>query len=535
MLIYKGKLSIVLEEDLEKLKEQIEQLEKLKDTILHLPKYHLLDGKTQMVEENEGSTVRSRLVHSINVACICKRTIGTIYDLCSIKEISETEIFKLNKKRAELEAEIVGLIHDLGHTPFGHTAESVVDEFMQSITDEATIRKILERRKIVFGEEYEEAQGHTDDFCGSLSFEHNEQSVIEFCNILEANPNEFDKINKEKIIKGILSHSISRVPQVPDDLIAQIARQADKVEYRNADSDEVIKYMKFTDKEQDLLEYSRIPLQDRISKIINDMANEATEKGEIPDDNDSLRQCKKLRRKYENVIYFLDTDGKRSLLTGENRERQQMIYKKLLEYYYNHPEKIPTKVLAYNNPINKEKQNKRVLAFDSSNMQDITDAELAISYVNTYTNTKCMSQYIRLVKERVLKGPGYGIEPITAEEIEERKQIQIEELIDRSGSKDVTKGNGKGSKHTYGECLNRLRTKNRKFVEQEITDEARETIKENREKHEKENEQDELLWFAVKNADAERAKKERKVREFTQNLVDSTPKRIEMKEEDLEL
>lgn len=533
MLIYKEKLSIELEEDLQKLREEIEQLEKLRDTIINLPKYHLLDGKTQMVEDCEEKPARSRLDHSIGVAYVCKRTIGTIYDLCSIPKISETEVFKINKKRAELEAEIIGLAHDLGHTPFGHTAEAVVDEFMQSITDEATIRKILERRKEVFGEEYEETQGHTDDFCGSLSFEHNEQSVIEFCNILEANPNEFDKINKEKIIKGILSHTISRVPQVPDEIIAQIARQADKVEYRNADSDEVIKYMKFTDKEQDLLEYSKMPLEERINKIINDMANEAIEKGEIPDDNDSLRQCKKLRRKYENVIYFLDTDGKRSLLTGENRERQQMIYKKLLEYYYQHPEEIPARAVSYSNPINKEKENKIVIAFDKETMLDTTIPELVISYMNTYTNDKCMKQYIRLVKRRALKGPGHGIEPITKEEIEERKQIQIEELIEKNVAKDMYKGKGR---HTFQEGLNILRTKNRKFVEQEITDEARETIKENREKHEKENGEDELLWFAVKNADEERAKKSEQVRKFTQDLIASTPKRIEMKkDEDLEL
>ncbi len=533
MLIYKEKLSIDLEEDIDKLRKEVKQLEKLRDTIINLPKYHLLDGKTQMVEECEEKAARSRLEHTIGVADICKRTVATIYDLCSIPKISETEIFKLNKKRAELEAEIIGLSHDLGHTPFGHTAEAVVDEFMQSITDEDTIKRILERRKNIFGEEYEEAQGHTDEFCGSLSFEHNEQSVVEFCSILEANPTEFDKINKEKIIKGILSHSISRVPQLPDDLIAQIARQADKVEYRNADSDEVIKYIKFTDKEQDLLEYSKIPLEQRISKIIEDMANEAIEKGEIPDDNDSLRQCKKLRKKYENVIYMLDTDGKRSLLTGENRERQQMIYKKLLEYYYNHPEKIPTKVLANSNPINGDKEGKRVLAFDRTNMQDITIPELAISYVNTYTNAKCMSQYIRLVKERVLKGPGYGIEPITEEEIEERKQIQIQELLEKNVAKDVYKGKGK---HTFQEGLIILRTRNKKFVEQEITDEARQTIEANRQKHEKENEEDELLWFAVKNADEQRAEKEKKVRKFTQNLIEQTPKRIEMKqEEDLEL
>ena len=527
MLIYKRKLSIELEEDLDKLREEIEQLEKLRNTIINLPKYHLLDGKTQMVEECEEKPARSRLEHTIKVADICKRTISKIYDLCSDEEMSNTEIFKLNKKRAELEAEITGLSHDLGHTPFGHTAEAVVNEFMQSITDKDIIRKIIERRKRIFGEQYEEEQGHSDEFDGRLSFEHNEQSVIEFYNILQVNPKEFDKINKEKIIKGILAHTITRVPKLPDDLTAQIVRQADKIEYRNEDADEVAKYVKFTDEEQDLLEYSKIPVEERINKIIEDMANEAIEKGEIPDNNDSLKQCKKLRKKYENVIYMLDTDGKRSLLTGDNRERQQMIYKRLLEYYYSHPEKIPTKVLTYNNPIDKDKENKRVLAFDRTNMEDITNVELAISYVNTYTNVKCMAQYMRLVKERVLKGPGYGIEPITNEEIEERKRIQIEELLEK---------NKKGIEtHTHEERLNMLKSKNKKFVEQEITDEAKETIKANREKHEKENKQDELLWFAVKNADNERAEKAKKVRQFTQNLVEQTPKRIEMKKEDEDL
>lgn len=166
-------------------------------------------------------------------------------------------------------------------------------------------------------------------------------------------------------------------------------------------------------------------------------------------------------------------------------------------------------------------------------MLDTTIPELVISYMNTYTNDKCMKQYIRLVKRRALKGPGHGIEPITKEEIEERKQIQIEELIEKNVAKDMYKGKGR---HTFQEGLNILRTKNRKFVEQEITDEARETIKENREKHEKENGEDELLWFAVKNADEERAKKSEQVRKFTQDLIASTPKRIEMKkDEDLEL
>ena len=496
--------------------------------IINSSTYRLLDGKTQMLEEKQDKKVRSRLEHTIKVADISKKTISKIYDLCSIPKISETEIFKLNKRKAELEAEIIGLAHDLGHTPFGHTAEGVVNRFMKSIDDKETITRILERRRKVFGETYEKEQGHIKGFCGRLSFEHNEQSAMEFYNIIEANHDEFDKINTKKIIDGILSHSISRVRKLPKDLVSQIARQADKVEYRNEDSDEVIRYMKFTDEEQDLLEYSKIPVEERISKIVNDMANEAIEKGEIPDDNDSLKQCKKLRRKYENIIYMLDVDGKRSLLTGENKEREQVIYEKLLQYYYIHPEKIPTKVLAYNNPINKEKENKRLLAFDRTNMQDITNVELAISYLNTYTNTKCMSQYIRLVKERVLKGEEYGIEPVTQTEIRLCKIRQIDEQLKKARGKDRHIGSGEA--HTEEEYMGILMDKNQQFIENEITDEAKEVIAENRAKHQKENEEDELLWWMVKKADRERVQK------FTKDLIESTPKRIEMKKDkELEL
>ena len=76
-----------------------------------------------------------------------------------------------------------------------------------------------------FGEEYEENQGHTDGFEGRLSFEHNEQSAIEFHNIFD--DEEFDRVDKKRIIDGILSHSISRVPEIPNDLVAQIIRQTD--------------------------------------------------------------------------------------------------------------------------------------------------------------------------------------------------------------------------------------------------------------------------------------------------------------------
>lgn len=501
MIIYKDKLSIELEENVEDLKEQIKQLRNLKKAILSSPVYNLLDGKTQMIDKKTDIEVRSRLDHTKNVARISKRIIGRIYDLCSIEAISETEIYILNKQKAELEAEIVALAHDLGHTPFGHNGEAALNEFMQSITDEKAITKIVQDRVKYFGAEYEEQQGHTEGFKGKLSFEHNEQSAIEFWKIIEQNPEAFDKINTKKMITGILAHSISRVPEVPNDLISQIVRQTDKIEYRNKDYDEIKKYIVFKEGEEQLKAYDKKSSGERISEIVEDLANEAVQKGRIDDDNESLKKCKQLRKKYENIIYFIGEDGKRGLLTGDNKERQQLIYKKLLEYYYRNPERIPTKSLAYTYPIKANNENKRVVSFDLTKCGEFVLIQQVISYVNSFTNEKCIQTYIRLIKERIIKGKGFGIEPITEEEIEERKKIEIEQQIAKIHAKDIYKGK---ESHTEQEYLAILNSKYRKFVESDLTDEARQVIEINRKKHQQENADDEKLRRVVYEYDEKR-------------------------------
>ena len=513
MFIHKGKLKIELEEDITELKEQIKQLRNLKKLILSSSVYKLLDGKTQMIDEKIDEEIRSRLDHTNNVARIAKRIIGRIYDLCSIEQISNTEIFRLNKKKAELDAEIMTLAHDLGHTPFGHNGEVALNEFMQFIIDEETVSKIVEKRIKYFGADYEEQQGHTKEFKGKLSFEHNEQSAIEFVKLIEQNREQFNKVNVKKMVTGILAHSISRVPEVPKDLIAQIVRQTDKIEYRNKDYDEIAKYIVFREDEIDLQNYSKKSSGERISKIIEDIANEAIKKGKIDDDNESLKQCKQLRRKYDNIVYFIGEDGKRELLKGDNRERQQLIYIKLLEYYYRNPERIPTKSLTDTNPINKEKKNERVISFDLTRLEDETLVEQVIVYINTFTNVKCINTYLRLVRERAVKGEGFGINPITDEEIEERKQHEIEQQIEKLRAKDIYKGR---EAHTDEEYLSILQSRYRRFVENDLTEEAREAITRNRIEHEKENEQDRILLSSVKEADAKRLDLEKVKKRYIQ-------------------
>ena len=374
-----------------------------------------------------------------------------------------------------------------------------------------------------FGEEYEENQGHTDGFEGRLSFEHNEQSAIEFHNIFD--DEEFDRVDKKRIIDGILSHSISRVPEIPNDLVAQIIRQTDKIEYINSDLEEFRGFFEINPNDQEMVYFEQSNLSQRIENSIESMVKEAVEKGRIDDDNKTLKKIKGLRAKHKDMIYFLSEDGKRNLLKGDNKERQQAIYEKILNFYYQHPERIPTKSWALTNPINisKKKKGEGTVTFNKKETTDETLPEVVIKYVNTFTNKKCMDVYLRLVKERILNGSGYGIEPVTPEEIEKRKRVGINEQISQLRAKDIYKGK---QVHTYNEYKNMLEIKYRKLL-QELTPEAIENIRSNIQRREQENKKKKKLWGMVKEADTKRV--ENAMQMVSEDTINSLPKRIEMK------
>ena len=83
-----------------------------RDRVIHSRAFRRLEYKTQVFLNGTGDHLRTRLTHTIEVAAIAR---------------SIARALSLNDDLAET----IALAHDLGHSPFGHKGEEVLDQLMR--------------------------------------------------------------------------------------------------------------------------------------------------------------------------------------------------------------------------------------------------------------------------------------------------------------------------------------------------------------------------------------------------------------------
>jgi len=88
------------------------QYQRDRDRVIHSRAFRRLEYKTQVFLNGTGDHLRTRLTHTIEVAAMARniaRALGLNEDL----------------------AETIALAHDLGHSPFGHKGEAVLNRLMR--------------------------------------------------------------------------------------------------------------------------------------------------------------------------------------------------------------------------------------------------------------------------------------------------------------------------------------------------------------------------------------------------------------------
>src|SRR3989304_6214177 len=83
-----------------------------RDRVIHSAAFRRLEYKTQVFVNHEGDHYRTRLTHTIEVSQIAR---------------SISRALRLNEDLTEA----IVLAHDLGHTPFGHSGERMMNQLME--------------------------------------------------------------------------------------------------------------------------------------------------------------------------------------------------------------------------------------------------------------------------------------------------------------------------------------------------------------------------------------------------------------------
>ena len=155
-----------------------------RDRITHSKSFRRLKGKTQVFIDPAGDHIRTRMTHTLETTAISRVVARAL---------------RLNEDLTEA----IGLGHDVGHPPFGHAGENVLD-------------RILTER---YGRR----------------FRHNEQSR-RTVDLLERDGSGLNLT--WEVREGILKHT---GPTPPDTLGGKIVRLVDRVAYINHDIDDAVR------------------------------------------------------------------------------------------------------------------------------------------------------------------------------------------------------------------------------------------------------------------------------------------------------
>ena len=245
------------------------------DRIVHSKAFRRLMHKTQVFLRPEGDHYRTRMTHTLEVARI-SRTIA--------------RGLRLNEDLTEA----IALGHDLGHTPFGHAGERVLNEIMEG------------------------------------GFRHNEQSL----RVVDRLENGGDGLNLcYETRRGILCHT---GPDTAETLEGQVVRVADQIAYINHDIDDAMRggIIYPLDIPLEISQTLGFDHSGRINTLTADVIRSSEGKDRIQQSALCGGAMARLREFMFDAVYH------NPAAKGEEVKAQDMIAR-LFEYYRKDPDRLP--------------------------------------------------------------------------------------------------------------------------------------------------------------------------------------------------
>ncbi|MGN0673674.1 MAG: deoxyguanosinetriphosphate triphosphohydrolase [Anaerovoracaceae bacterium] len=250
-----------------------------RDRIIHSKAFRRLMHKTQVFLAPEDDHYRTRLTHTIEVSQI-SRTIA--------------RILNLNEDLAEA----IALGHDLGHTPFGHAGESVLNQIHKG------------------------------------GFKHNEQS-LRTVDKLEVTSRRVGLNLTYEVRDGILNH---RGDGTPCTLEGQVVKFSDRIAYINHDIDDALR--------SGIIEQKDLPRQDieilgethsdRINNLIVNLTANSDNSPEIKLSKEYYDALMDLRGFMFTYVYRSD-----EVLAATNMNKVDVVIRALYEYYLDNADLMP--------------------------------------------------------------------------------------------------------------------------------------------------------------------------------------------------
>jgi dGTPase len=259
-----------------------------RDRIVHSKAFRRLNHKTQVFVSPRGDHYRTRLTHTLEVTSI-SRTVA--------------RALRLNEDLVEA----IGLGHDLGHPPFGHIGEEVLDGCLQQRF--------------------------------SLSFRHYEHS-LRIVERLEPAPSSMrgtvaGGLNlTSQVREGIARHS-SRA-ELPATLEGRIVRLIDRVAYINHDIDDAVRAGLLSEGElpEEPIEVLGRSGSARIDRLVHDMVEHSERAGDIVQGPEAGPAMARLRDFMFERVYL-------GPAVRAEREKIEAVLRRLFEHYIEHPELLP--------------------------------------------------------------------------------------------------------------------------------------------------------------------------------------------------